>query len=251
MIDNALQCLQILDLRPKSIHLKTWHKCHALPYLQITLANLQIYVPKACLWKQHRRVPFPIVYLMTEWLLQCAGKNWMYFETGLRDFAVARSLDLSLYTGTHGVGGLLFVTTTIIIEILIWRCASWKMWMGRWWISTCTKATCCRSPGPLIISHVNHDHHRTAGSTGRSSSTQPPGQEWRSWEWTTPTWRASQRTTRSASLFLTIHSLKMSTTPRILWRATCGRAGLVIAWNRILLSLSSSHNNLLATLPLS
>ena len=28
----------------------------------------------------------------------------MYFETGLRDFAVARSLDLSLYTGTHGVG---------------------------------------------------------------------------------------------------------------------------------------------------
>jgi len=31
------------------------------------------------------------------------GKNWMYFETGLRDFAVERSLDLSLYTGTHGV----------------------------------------------------------------------------------------------------------------------------------------------------
>ena len=28
----------------------------------------------------------------------------MYFETGLRDFAVERSLDLSLYTGTHGVG---------------------------------------------------------------------------------------------------------------------------------------------------
>ena len=251
MIDNALQCLQILDLRPKSIHLKTWHKCHALPYLQITLANLQIYVPKACLWKQNRRVPFPIVYLMTEWLLQRAGKNWMYFETGLRDFAVARSLDLSLYTGTHGVGCLLFVTTTIIIEILIWRCASWKMWMGRWWTSTFTKATCCRSPGPLIISHVNHDHDHTAGSTGRSSSTQPPGQEWRSWEWTIPTWRPSQRTTRSASLFLTIHSLKMSTTPRILWRATCGRAGLVIAWNRILLSLSSSHNNLLASLPLS
>ena len=32
------------------------------------------------------------------------GKNWMYFETGVRDFAVARGLDLSLYTGTHGVG---------------------------------------------------------------------------------------------------------------------------------------------------
>ena len=47
-----------------------------------------------------------------------SGKNWMYFETGVRDFAVARSLDLSLYTGTHGVGCLLFVTT-IIIEILI------------------------------------------------------------------------------------------------------------------------------------
>lgn len=31
------------------------------------------------------------------------GGNWMYFEIGVRDFAVARSLDLVVYTGTHEV----------------------------------------------------------------------------------------------------------------------------------------------------
>ena len=32
-----------------------------------------------------------------------AGGNWMYFEIGVRDFAVERSLDLVVYTGTHEV----------------------------------------------------------------------------------------------------------------------------------------------------
>ena len=34
------------------------------------------------------------------------GGNWMYFEIGVRDFAVARALDLVVYTGTHGVAQL-------------------------------------------------------------------------------------------------------------------------------------------------
>ena len=52
------------------------------------------------------RLP-PIQYINLKYLnadISDSGKNWMYFEMGLRDFAVARALDLSLYTGTHGVG---------------------------------------------------------------------------------------------------------------------------------------------------
>merc|ERR1712142_428712 len=45
---------------------------------------------------------YHFVNVAPQWNIFNSG-NWMYFEIGCRDFAVARSLDLVVYTGTHGV----------------------------------------------------------------------------------------------------------------------------------------------------
>jgi len=45
---------------------------------------------------------YHFINVAPQWNIFNSG-NWMYFEIGCRDFAVERSLDLVVYTGTHGV----------------------------------------------------------------------------------------------------------------------------------------------------
>merc|ERR550519_2167368 len=45
---------------------------------------------------------YHFINVAPQWNIFNAG-NWMYFEMGVRDFAVERTLDLQVYTGTHEV----------------------------------------------------------------------------------------------------------------------------------------------------
>ena len=47
----------------------------------------------------------------------------MYFEIGVRDFAVARALDLVVYTGTHGVAQLEDVAGDLV-DIFLYTAAT-------------------------------------------------------------------------------------------------------------------------------